>query len=208
MTICPHCHSVLPSQPVLDWENTKGYEHLKRAIEVSLAGGHSLTVIGNSQCENLASIVQAAINLGASIQLLPPCPCGNWGSYRRDCTCSTETVTEYRSSPAWNTALQADLFVDAGELDSRKLLDQRKGEALESVLARVNRAKLNSQTSDKLDEAASGLLRSALGQFPSLGDTLSRVLRVAHTIAKLSSTSRTCVQAADLAEAIQYRPRF
>lgn len=207
MTTCPHCHAVTPEQPLIAWDDIRGYEHVKRAVEVALAGEHSLTVYGRETCENLVSLLTWGAKLGLNIHLVQKCPCGNFEDPRYECLCEVEAITAYQNAPAWRETLQADLFVEAGYLTSYKLLDKRKGEPLATVIDRVRDAQKR-QVADRLDEAGERLLRVALQQIPHLGETLSRTRRVALSIARLSYFGPACIQAMHLAEAIQYRPLY
>ncbi len=57
----------------------------------------------------------------------------------------------------------------------------------------------------ELDETSKALMRSAMNQLGMSARAFHRVLKLARTIADLAGSER--IQAAHLAEAIQYRPR-
>jgi magnesium chelatase family protein len=56
-----------------------------------------------------------------------------------------------------------------------------------------------------LDDTSKALMRSAMNQLGMSARTFHRVLKLARTIADLAGAEQ--IQAAHLAEAIQYRPR-
>ena len=58
----------------------------------------------------------------------------------------------------------------------------------------------------KLDEAGEGLIRAAMGQMNLTARGYHRVLKLARTIADLAGSEN--IQAAHLAEALQYRPKL
>lgn len=55
------------------WARLRDNEHVKRALEVALAGGHSVMVIGR---EGDGKEVLDTI-MGTQIRFIEPCPCGN-----------------------------------------------------------------------------------------------------------------------------------
>lgn len=205
MTICPHCHTVYASQPTIAWEDIKGYYHVKRAIEVALAGRHALTVYGTARCEHLVSLLHHAKAQGLHVYLVQPCPCGNLGDPRFDCPCELDDIEQYRSTLEWRATLQADIYVEAGYLSEHQAREKRKGEPLAATLGRVASA-LTRQPVEMVGEDAEDLLRIAIRQMPEIAWVSRRIERVAGAVARLAGHAG--IQAGDMAEAIQYRPRF
>ena len=121
--------------------------------------------------------------------------------------------------------------MDVPRVDYEKLASDRAGESSEAVRQRVLSARgrqlarldgsgltCNADTPAlaaqvqvcireycELDETSKALMRSAMNQLGMSARAFHRVLKLGRTIADLAGADR--IQAAHLAEAIQYRPR-
>jgi len=119
--------------------------------------------------------------------------------------------------------------VEVPRVDYQKLSDDRMGESSEIIRRRVEAARQRQRerfskikssnifaNADmrvaevrqfcKLDEAGESLIRSAMGQMNLSARGYHRVLKLARTIADLVGSEG--IQAAHLAEALQYRPKL
>ena len=157
-----------------------------------------------------------------------PCPCGHWGDPQKACTCAPAVVTKYQKRISGPLLDRIDIHVEVPRVDYDKLSGDRFGESSEAIRERVERARQrqrerysNNRVSDvicnadmrvgevrlfcKLDEAGESLIRAAMGQMNLSARGYHRVLKLARTIADLAGCEQ--IQAAHLAEALQYRPK-
>jgi len=153
------------------------------------------------------------------IAALNPCPCGHLGSTVRTCTCSSATVAAYRSRLSGPLLDRIDLHVDVPALPYRELAGAAPGEASVSVRDRVVAArerqhgrcnKWNARLSSAelgrfaaLDAAGHVLLERAVARLGLSARAITRLRRVARTIADLDGSK--AVTAGHLAETLQYR---
>jgi hypothetical protein len=205
---CRCCGAVLPAHPIATrLDQVPRNEHVKRAIEVALAGPFSLAITGAgaSHSEALA-LAQVARGYGLTAFCLLPCPCGNFGDSERACTCSPRLIARMRATRRYQIALQADLHVVAFTSQEARLGKVRPGEPDEQVLARVTEAQARPRPAlTDRDAAAESLMRAAMRQLDLRTADVERLWQVAAAIAQLSTQPR--IGAAHLAEALQYRPR-
>ena len=201
MKTCKHCGATL-SQSETKFEDIIGQEHAKRALEVALAGGHSITFFGNREAEALAEWAKAH---GLTAWAMPLCPCGYYGFQTvRECTCSLSQISKWQKRKAFQNALRAEIVIEcppAYPYQIENWASGRKGESENAMLTRVE-AKGESPE-PKLDGASQSLLRAAIKQLPNID--ADNMLRLAQTIAALAKDNS--IKTHHLAEAIQYRPR-
>lgn len=201
---CEHCGAVLPGGEV-HLEDIPGQEHVKRAIEVAMAGSHTLTLVAQegSGAEDLAGW---AASHGVSTRLVYICPCGNHLSPIRECTCSVRTITKYRSRKAYQLAMKADIVILV-DRPSRAAIERhlsgRRGENDEVVLARVSEAALVEKKDEPVLAPECVSLVNAFLNAYNFG-RLERAVAVGETIRRMSWQRTDCVHAAHLAEAMQY----
>jgi magnesium chelatase family protein len=177
------------------------------------------------------SRAQGSLTFPANFMLVAamnPCPCGYYGDAVKACTCAPSTVTKYQKRISGPLLDRIDIHVEVPRVDYQKLSDNRFGEASDAIRERVETTRRRQrerfsaiQKSDllgnadmrvaeirqfcKLDGPGESLVRAAMGQMNLSARGYHRVLKLARTIADLGGYEQ--IQAAHLAEALQYRPR-
>ena len=180
--------------------------------------------------DHLVTISRAAgtLTFPANFQLIAamnPCPCGYWGDPTHNCTCSPAMVTRYQKRISGPLLDRFDIHAEVPRVEYEKLAADRAGEPSAAIRARVRAARERQQARFKdtpmicnadmgpahireyceVDEAGKSLMRAAMQQLGMSARSFHRVLKLARTIADLEGAER--IQAAHLAEALQYRPR-
>ena len=174
------------------------------------------------------SRVQGSSTYSANFMLVAamnPCPCGNLGDPRKQCTCTPSTVSRYQKRLSGPLLDRIDIFTEVPSVEYEKLTAERSGEPSASVRQRVlagrevQRARFDStplrSNADmgagevwdhcRLDEAASGLAKAALERLRLPARAFHRTLKLARTIADLAGAEQ--IGLPHLAEAVQYRQR-
>lgn len=155
-----------------------------------------------------------------------PCPCGYHGDPVKECTCSSTAITRYQKKISGPLLDRMDISVEVPRVEYEKLSDHRLGETSAAIRCRVEAARKVQrerfqQTSGvtcnaemrpaeirefcELDAAGQSLIKAAMRQLNLSARAYHRTLKLARTIADLAGSSR--IEAAHLAEAVQYRPR-
>jgi magnesium chelatase family protein len=153
------------------------------------------------------------------IAALNPCPCGHLGSNVRTCTCGAAAIAAYRSRLSGPLLDRIDLHVDVPALPYRDLANAEPGESSTATRDRVIAARDRQRARDQrwnarlssaelrrvapLDGAGHALLERAAARLGLSARAITRVRRVARTIADLAGNA--AIAAAHLAEALQYR---
>jgi magnesium chelatase family protein len=159
------------------------------------------------------------------VTALNPCPCGHHGNPLRTCTCSQAAIAAYRARLSGPLIDRIDLHVEVGALPYQALAAERPGEASAAVRARVVAARELQRARGApgghglswnarlpapalravaaLDADGHRLLEAAVTRFGFSARALTRVRRVARTIADLDGSA--AVRGPHLAEALQYR---
>ncbi len=168
----------------------------------------------------------ASFTLVAAIN---PCPCGYLGHPKKECKCSDKQITKYKQRLSGPILDRVDLFVSVSVVDSEKLSITSQSsenrisskEAKEQVInarqvqkQRFSKEKrgiyTNSQmrNSDvkkycKLTKESENLLKLAADKFDFSARSYFRLIKVARTIADLSSQAD--ILPIHMAEALQYK---
>ncbi|MBC8530989.1 YifB family Mg chelatase-like AAA ATPase [Gehongia tenuis] len=152
-----------------------------------------------------------------------PCPCGNYGSAKKECRCTPMQIRRYLGRISGPLLDRIDIHVDVQPVDYDELTRKGREESSAKVRERVEAARAIQRKRYKAEgirfnaELGAGSLKryctpSAEGEsllrmaHESLGlspRAYTRILKMARTIADLSGQEE--IGAAQVAEAIQYR---
>jgi magnesium chelatase family protein len=156
-----------------------------------------------------------------------PCPCGNFGSAEKRCTCLPGMVSRYSKKISGPIIDRIDLHAYVPEVQVDKLI-QNKGEKAESsgvIRKRVQSARniqhkrfkgtpfvSNGEMTTKavreycrISDDVSAFLRQAVARLHLSARSYYRIIKLSRTIADLSGVETIAIQHA--AEALQYRPK-
>ncbi len=169
---------------------------------------------------NITSTFPCKFMLVASMN---PCPCGYYGSRKKECTCKPEQIKKYISRVSGPLLDRIDLHIEVNAVPYQQLGERKKEESSEIIRNRVNKARkiqreryqnehiyANADLTPpliekfcKLDEKSKKILEIAFKQLGLSARAYNGILKVARTIADLEEEEK--IQERHLAEAIQYR---
>jgi magnesium chelatase family protein len=152
-----------------------------------------------------------------------PCPCGNFGSKKRKCTCTPNDIRKYRARISGPLLDRIDIQVEVDGVEYDDLVSETVEESSTEVKKRADSArkiqrvrfenssvKTNAEMSEKetrtyckLTKEGEQVLREAFETLRLSARARSRILKVARTIADLELSET--VKPEHLYEAISYR---
>lgn len=154
-----------------------------------------------------------------------PCPCGNFGSQTKRCTCMPGAVSRYQKRISGPIIDRIDLHVHVpavaveklgapvateGSVDVQKRVEMARVRQLKRLAKRMLQS--NAEMSTKLvkefcplSQDVAAFLRQAVGRLGLSARSYYRVIKVSRTIADLAGDEVIVV--AHVAEALQYRPK-
>lgn len=168
----------------------------------------------------------ASLTYPCSIMLVAamnPCPCGNYGSLTKSCSCAPGAVERYLSRISGPLLDRIDLHVEVLPVDYSSISDNTRGESSKAIRDRVLEARdrqtvrfsgfpyrINARIpSSKLSEFcamtsdAEETLKLAFDRLGLSARAYGKVLKVSRTIADLSGDD--IIDRRHVAEAVQYR---
>lgn len=157
-----------------------------------------------------------------------PCPCGNFGSLAKHCTCMPGVVSKYQKKISGPIIDRIDLHLQVGAVDVDKLIiNVNNSNNLKSVDIRkqvqrardkqterlsshglFSNAEMNSRQVREfcpLNTEEFSFLKQAIVRFGLSARSYYKVIKIARTIADLAEAEQISVS--HLAEALQYRPK-
>lgn len=157
------------------------------------------------------------------VAAMNPCPCGYFGSSKKQCTCSEKTVNNYLNKISGPLLDRFDMHVDVDPVAYEELASKEKAESSAAVRERVEQARdrqkerfrdteiyCNAMIPDRLlgeychlDESAETLLRSVHEHYALSARAYSRIQRVALSAADLHG--HAVIERMDIAMAVQFR---
>ena len=158
------------------------------------------------------------------IASMNPCPCGYFNHPEKECVCPPGMVQKYLSKVSGPLLDRIDIHIEVTPVNFDQLADTRKSECSEKIRERVMLAReiqekrfsekdgiyCNAQMSSttvrqvcEITSAGQNLLKTAMNKLQLSARAYDRILKVARTIADLSSSEGIKIE--HLAEAIQYR---
>ncbi|MBO4251745.1 MAG: YifB family Mg chelatase-like AAA ATPase [Clostridia bacterium] len=152
-----------------------------------------------------------------------PCPCGNFGSADKECTCSPHDIAKYRAKISGPLLDRIDIKIDVDEVKYSELTDKTYGETSEDIRKRVNRTRkiqaerfknddinVNGDMGEKhlakycvLSGECEKILKNAYESLHLSPRARSRIIKVARTIADMDLYDDILPK--HLLEAINYR---
>lgn len=172
------------------------------------------------------SRVSGTITYPASIMLIAamnPCPCGFFGHPKRKCICNSRQVANYLSKVSGPLLDRFDLHIEVAPVEFEHISSNVKEESSEIVRERVQAARkiqtnrfegtsitCNARiTPNKLqelcpmDDDAVSLIKDVFDKMGLSARAYDRILKVARTIADMSSVE--VIKKSHIAQAVQYR---
>lgn len=172
------------------------------------------------------SRANAAVEYPCSIMLvcaMNPCKCGFYGHPTKPCRCSAKDIDRYIGRVSGPLLDRIDIQVEVPAVSFDEMAHREKGESSDAIRRRVcaareiqikryagtgisSNARLHGdllRECCKLDESASNLLKHIFDSLALSARGYDRILKVARTAADLKA--HTNIEAADIAEAAQYR---
>lgn len=152
-----------------------------------------------------------------------PCKCGWYGDISGRCTCSEQSVQNYRNRISGPLMDRIDIIVEVSAVDFENLRSRKEAEPSAAIRERVNAARQiqNRRFGEQsgmcngsmeatelryycaIDDEGAELMKQAFDTFGLTARSYDRILKVARTIADLEGSPN--ITADHLAEAINYR---
>jgi magnesium chelatase family protein len=176
--------------------------------------------------EITVSRASGTVNYPANFMLcgsMNPCPCGNYGSADKVCTCTPSQISKYKARISGPLLDRIDIQVQVDEVKYIELTSEESAETSETVRKRVNRARLiqkerfkndgiltNADMGErqikkycKLSGECEVMLKNAYETLHLSPRARSRIIKVARTIADMALYDD--IRPEHILDAISYR---
>ena len=158
------------------------------------------------------------------VAAMNPCPCGNYGSKRKECTCSFQQIKRYRNRVSGPILDRIDLHVNVPEVDYEDISSSKlSSQSSEKIRARVEQVRdiqnkrfkgdninYNAQMLQRhlrkycrLDDESNKILKAAMDRFGLSARSYSKTLKIARTIADMDGSDN--ITSKHIKEAVSYR---
>ncbi len=162
------------------------------------------------------------------IATMNPCPCGNFGTASKICSCTPSSLARYQRKLSGPIVDRIDMWLQVGQVEHTKLSAtdvsaNKSSEIKERIVTarkiqkeRFKKHSKNTKTNNemtvreieelaKLSEKAKDLLLSSAKKLDISARSYHKIIKVARTIADLSDSSE--ILEGHILEALQYRPK-
>ncbi|MES2059498.1 MAG: YifB family Mg chelatase-like AAA ATPase [Patescibacteria group bacterium] len=161
------------------------------------------------------------------IAAMNPCPCGNFGSDKKRCTCNPMQIQKYQRKISGPIMDRIDIWIEVGSIEHAVLDAALPGESSKQIRKRVEAARIvqakrfekfgenlkrnaeirakNIKEIANLEQGAATLLVSSSEKLSLSPRAYHRVIRLARTIADLEKSES--VKVPHVLEALQYRQK-
>ena len=157
------------------------------------------------------------------VAAMNPCPCGYFGSTKRECHCSYTQIQRYRTKVSGPLMDRIDIHMDVPAVEYRELSNREQGKTSAEILKNLRKAreiqkerfrnlKIHNNAGMtgrhirkfcEIDRESDKLLEAAMEKLGLSARAHSRILKIARTIADVGGSEN--IKADHIAEAIQYR---
>jgi magnesium chelatase family protein len=157
------------------------------------------------------------------VAAMNPCPCGYFGSTKRECHCSYTQIQRYRTKVSGPLMDRIDIHMDVPAVEYRELSNREQGKTSAEILKNLRKAreiqkerfrnlKIHNNAGMtgrhirkfcEIDRESDKLLETAMEKLGLSARAHSRILKIARTIADVGGSEN--IKADHIAEAIQYR---
>ena len=157
------------------------------------------------------------------IASMNPCPCGYYGSTKKECICSEQNINRYIGKISGPMLDRIDIHIEVNPVEYDKLNSNIREETSDSIKKRVNEARKiqlerykdsgiysNSELNNRLiekycqvDLEGKALLKAAFENLNLSARAYNKILKISRTIADLDKSEN--IKSSHIAEAIQYR---
>lgn len=209
----------------MDFHDIKGQEHVKRGLEVAVAGGHNVLLIGppesgKKMLTERVKTIEPALYTHIKVKIMLPCACGFFTDPKKECGCTPLQIQAHLAKEARRLDVDTiDVHLEVPRLALERLSDKRRGESSAEIKKRVEAAlsiqagrqtKRNAELTGAelekycvLDQEAEELMKLAILELGISSKAYDKILRASRTIADLDG--KETIESHHISEAISYR---